>query len=59
MFDVHCPVHGSTVLLPTSRIRGMVNTDHGIVVEMECYDGARVTFVTGRGAEPRGELATA
>ena len=52
LFDVFCPVHGTTVLLPVSRIRGMANTDAGIVIEMECYDGARVTFATGRRSEP-------
>jgi hypothetical protein len=50
MFDVYCPTHRATVLLPVSRIRAMHNTDRGIVVEMECYDGTAVAFVTGRGA---------
>ncbi len=52
MLDVHCPVHGRTVLLPHSRIRDLCNTDRGIVLEVECYDGARITLVTGRAARP-------
>ena len=51
MFDVHCPVHACTVLLPTSRLRGLDNTPAGIVLVFECYDGALVEVVTGRAAD--------
>lgn len=52
MFDVHCPVHDCTVLLPTSRLRGMANTERGIELVFECYDGALIEVVTGRTAVP-------
>jgi hypothetical protein len=52
MFDVDCPVHGCTVLLPISRLRGMANTERGIVLVFECYDGARIELVTGRAPAP-------
>lgn len=50
MFAVHCPRHGTRVLLSERRIRAIHNTEAGIVVEAECYDGERVFVVTGRGA---------
>lgn len=50
MFAVHCPRHGTRVLLSERRIRTVHNTGNGIVVEAECYDGERVFVVTGRGA---------
>jgi hypothetical protein len=53
MFSVHCPRHGSRVLLSERRIRAMDNTPDGIVVELECHDGARLRIVTGRRAEQR------
>jgi hypothetical protein len=52
MFAVHCPRHGTRVLLTERRIRAVHNTDSGIVVEAECYDGERLFVVTGRGASP-------
>jgi hypothetical protein len=60
MFSVHCPRHGSRVLLSERRIRDLHNTPDGIVVELECHDGARIRLVTGRRAAPapgRRELA--
>lgn len=54
MFDVHCPVHACTVLLPTSRLRGLENTPAGIVLVFECYDGAVIEVVTGRAVELAG-----
>jgi hypothetical protein len=50
MFAVHCPRHGARVLLTERRIRVLHNTDAGIVIEAECYDGERVFVVTGRAA---------
>lgn len=52
MFDVHCPVHECVVLLSSSRLRGMQNTENGIVLLFECYDGALIKVVTGRAAIP-------
>jgi len=49
MFAVHCPRHGSEVLLDQRRIRGLTNLEGAIVVELECYDGERILLVTGRG----------
>ena len=48
MFAVHCPRHGTRVLLTERRIRVLHNTEAGIVIEAECYDGERVFVVTGR-----------
>ena len=48
MFAAHCPTHGKKVLLPQSRIRSLANTDRGIVVRLECYDGTEIVVVTGR-----------
>jgi hypothetical protein len=48
MFAIDCPVHGSKVLVGTRRIRSLVNTASGILLDVECYCGARVTAGTGR-----------
>jgi hypothetical protein len=48
MFVIDCPVHGSKVLVGTRRIRSLVNTSSGILLDVECYCGARVTAGTGR-----------
>jgi hypothetical protein len=48
MFAIECPVHGSTVLVGTRRIRSLVNTQRGILLDVECYCGARVIAGTGR-----------
>ena len=50
MFAAYCPRHGSEVLLTERRIRRLTNTDQGIVVELECYDGERLVIRTGRRA---------
>ncbi|MGH4013108.1 MAG: hypothetical protein ACRDSL_04095 [Pseudonocardiaceae bacterium] len=50
MFAVHCPRHGSRVLLSERQIRALHTTDAGIVIEAECDDGERVFVVTGRRA---------
>ncbi|MDN5751287.1 MAG: hypothetical protein L0H64_22755 [Pseudonocardia sp.] len=48
MFTVFCPRHGTRVLLSERRVRAVHNTADGIVVEIECHDGARILTVTGR-----------
>jgi hypothetical protein len=48
MFAINCPAHGSKVLVGTRRIRSLVNTEHGIVLDVECYCGARVVTGAGR-----------
>lgn len=50
MLTVYCPRHRNDVLLPETRIRGLTNTDRGILVEVECFDGERIVLRTGRGA---------
>lgn len=50
MFAVHCPRHRTRVLLTERRIRALHNTEAGVVIEAECYDGERVFVVTGRHA---------
>lgn len=48
MFAIDCPVHGSKVLVGTRRIRSLVNTTRGILLDVECYCGAHVIAGTGR-----------
>ncbi len=48
MFAINCPVHGSKVLIGTRRIRSLVNTERGILLDVECYCGARVVAGSGR-----------
>jgi hypothetical protein len=48
MFTINCPIHASKVLVGTRRIRSLINTDGGIVLDVECYCGARVIAGTGR-----------
>ena len=50
MFTVDCPRHGRPVLLPASRIRGLHNTDAGILLRVECWCGTLITVRTGRRA---------
>jgi hypothetical protein len=39
MFSVHCPRHGSEVLLSESRIRAIDMTGDGLTVRWECWCG--------------------
>ena len=48
MFSVHCPIHGSEVLLPERRIESLRNTARGIEVSWVCYCGHHGSFLTGR-----------
>jgi len=62
MFEVHCPRHGTRVLLSESRIRSVTNTDGGIVVAWRCWCGVNGETRTGRrrrsiAAAPRPETA--
>ena len=52
MFAIDCPSHGRQVLVTDRRIRSLANTDHGIVLDVECWCGTHVTLVTGRSARP-------
>ncbi len=47
MLTVYCPRHRSRVLLSDQHIRAVHNTVHGIVIEVECFDGERILMVTG------------
>lgn len=60
MLTVYCPRHRSDVLLPETRIRALDNTERGILVEVECFDGERIVLRTGHGVrevEPRSRAA--
>ena len=50
MFAIDCPHHGARTLASTDDIRNYENTQHGIVLEVECHCGGIVTVVTGRNA---------
>jgi len=50
MFAIDCPHHGARTLASTDDIRRYQNTEHGIVMEVECHCGGVVTVVTGRAA---------
>ncbi|GAA3395423.1 hypothetical protein [Cryptosporangium minutisporangium] len=50
MFAIDCHHHGARTLASTDDIRRMDHTDHGIVMEVECWCGGIVTVVTGRAA---------
>lgn len=39
MLSAHCSRHGHTVLVPTSSIESIDNTDAGIVVRWHCSCG--------------------
>jgi hypothetical protein len=55
MFTVHCPRHGSEVLLSESRIVGLDPSGDGMTVRWECWCGHRGSHHTGR-ARRRVEL---
>jgi hypothetical protein len=59
MFAIDCPVHGSKVLVGTRRIRSLVNTGRGILLDVECYCGARVIAGAGRNHVRRSVTALA
>jgi hypothetical protein len=43
MLSAHCPRHGRTVLVPTSRIEGIAADAAGHVVRWRCSCGAHQT----------------
>jgi hypothetical protein len=53
MFVIDCHIHESRVLLDSSRIEGMRNTDEGPVVDWHCWCGARGSLVAGTRSVPR------
>ena len=48
MFSVHCPRHGTRVLLSERRIEGIDPVDDGLVVRWRCRCGQDGQFHTGR-----------
>lgn len=53
MFAVHCPQHGARVLIFSSGIDRIRNTETGIEVDYRCTCGHRGTWRTGaRRREP-------
>lgn len=50
MFVVHCHAHGSRVLLDTSRIEALHDTDEGPAIVWQCWCGARGHLVPATGA---------
>lgn len=48
MLSVHCPRHGSPVLLSYLNVEEMRNTTSGIQVTYRCTCGHRGTWQTGR-----------
>lgn len=49
MFSVHCEHLGEEVLVTTSDIRSIRNTDAGILVEYRCWCGRTGVLQTGAG----------
>jgi hypothetical protein len=50
MFNVFCTQHDSEMILGPNAMRGMANTDLGIIVVLECSCGERIAALTGRKA---------
>ncbi len=48
MLRVHCPNHGSDVLIGVRGIDRIVNDEEGILVHWHCPCGGRGTVRTGR-----------
>ena len=54
MFAVHCPQHGSKVLLDVRRVTRLTNLGDGVIaVELRCYDGEHLFLMTGSRSAPR------
>ena len=53
MFEVHCHIHESRVLLDWSRVESMRNTADGPVIDWHCWCGARGSLIAGVRSEPR------
>lgn len=52
MLAIECLRHGARVMVPETRIRGLRNTAHGILLQVECWCGTHVAIRTGRRATP-------
>lgn len=48
MFSVHCPTHGSEVLLTERHILSLDNSDDRVTVRWVCWCGHRGSHSTGR-----------
>ena len=59
MFTVHCARHESRVLIFSSGVERIRNTDQGIEVDYRCTCGQRGTWRTGRAAGTRRTAADA
>ncbi|MBI2243151.1 MAG: hypothetical protein HYU55_04125 [Nocardioides sp.] len=59
MFDIHCSECGRHQLLSLSRIRQLINDDHGIAVIFECWCGALGAYRTGKNVEELDSWAAA
>jgi hypothetical protein len=54
---VHCPTHGSEILLSTRHIESLRNTDHGIEIHWRCVCGTRGVEISGRHGGRTGTVA--
>jgi hypothetical protein len=52
MFSVHCPAHGSRVLLSERAIEGIDRIETGLHVRWRCHCGERGVLRTGRPRPP-------
>ncbi len=59
MFSVHCPRHGTEVLLTEDDIRSLERTDAGILVRWRCSCGHAGAHLTGRPRTHRARPALA
>lgn len=59
MHTVYCPKHQSHILLGHSALVGMVQTEVGIIVLLECTCGERIAQLTGRIATEAAEVRAA
>lgn len=59
MFTVHCAQHGSRVLIFSSGVERVRNTEQGIEVDYRCTCGERGTWRTGRAQRPARTLRLA
>lgn len=50
MFAVHCPQHGTRVLLDLTSIESIVSRSRGLDVHYRCYCGYEGVWTTGHKA---------
>jgi hypothetical protein len=53
MYYVYCPTHDAKVLLFHDQVRGIVNSEDGIAVHLECYDGTALVWEVERAGRAR------